>query len=253
MICRKFGMNRSGLPGYREVVPQRSNSESANQSKGKSMSRIDEIQHLMEALGPASPAVSHVTQVGEDVWAVGLVEDSVVFLELDPEQDRLVLTSSVGRPRESDREKLYEAMLGYNALWRDYRGRADVGRRGRGHAELRPSHGRSRARPAPGNAGRLRRQGAHLEEPDAKRRGPGRRPAERPDGRRQGLKPQTFERNPMPELRVTQNTTAQDLQRFSEQAGKNSNIRGRKNEDGTITLYTSNKINTGSGSSLPGT
>jgi len=49
----------------------------------------------------------------------------------------------------------------------------------------------------------------------------------------------------MAELKVTQNTTAQDLQRFSEQAGKNSNIRGRKNDDGTITLYTSNKVNTG--------
>jgi hypothetical protein len=83
------------------------------------MSRIDEIQQLMEALGPASPAVSHVTQVEEDIWAVGLAEDSVVFLELDPDQDRLVLTSNVGKPRDSDREKLYEAMLGYNALWRD--------------------------------------------------------------------------------------------------------------------------------------
>ena len=83
------------------------------------MSRIDEIQQLMEALGPASTGVSHVTQMGEDVWAVGLVEDSVVYLELDLGQDRLVLTSNVGKPRESDREKLYEAMLGYNALWRD--------------------------------------------------------------------------------------------------------------------------------------
>jgi len=83
------------------------------------MSRIDEIQQLMEALGPASTGVSHVTQMGEGVWAVGLVEDSVVYLELDPGQERLVLTSNVGKPRESDREKLYEAMLGYNALWRD--------------------------------------------------------------------------------------------------------------------------------------
>jgi hypothetical protein len=83
------------------------------------MSRIDEIQKLMESLGPASPAVTHVTQVGEDVWAVGLAEEGVVFLELDADRDRLVLTSNVGRPRDSDREKLYEAMLGYNALWRD--------------------------------------------------------------------------------------------------------------------------------------
>jgi len=83
------------------------------------MSRIDEIQQLMESLGPASPAVSQVTQVGDDVWAVGLADDGLVYLEWDPERDRLVLTSNVGRPRDSDREKLYEAMLGYNALWRD--------------------------------------------------------------------------------------------------------------------------------------
>ena len=57
------------------------------------MSRIDEIQQLMESLGPASPAVSQVTQVGDDVWAVGLADDGLVYLEWDPERDRLVLTS----------------------------------------------------------------------------------------------------------------------------------------------------------------
>ena len=83
------------------------------------MSRIAEIQQLMESLGPASPAVSYVTQVTEDTWAVGLDEQSAVFLELDEVRDHLVLTSNLGQPRDADRDKLYEALLAYNALWRD--------------------------------------------------------------------------------------------------------------------------------------
>ena len=83
------------------------------------MSRIADIQLLMESIGPASPAVSYVTQVSEDTWTVGLDEQSVVFLEFDAARDRLVLTSTLGRPREGDRERLYEALLGYNALWRE--------------------------------------------------------------------------------------------------------------------------------------
>src|SRR4051794_9408737 len=44
----------------------------------------------------------------------------------------------------------------------------------------------------------------------------------------------------MAQMRVDGNTTIQQLQQFSHDAG-NSKVRGRDNGDGTYTLYTSNK------------
>lgn len=57
----------------------------------------------------------------------------------------------------------------------------------------------------------------------------------------------------MAKLTVNQNTTVQDLQRFAQLADNNAKIRGKKNGDGSITLYTSSKGGSGLKNYLFGT
>jgi hypothetical protein len=84
------------------------------------MSRTQEIQLLMEQLGPSHPNVSNVTQVSGNTWAVGFDTDTIVMLELDNEERNLVLMAEIGQPNGSgDRGKICEMLLTYNALWRE--------------------------------------------------------------------------------------------------------------------------------------
>ncbi len=53
-------------------------------------------------------------------------------------------------------------------------------------------------------------------------------------------------------LRVTSQTTLEQLQQFSRDAGDNAKIRGEKNKDGSITLYASTKKGTGAANKLMG-
>jgi serine/threonine protein kinase len=53
-------------------------------------------------------------------------------------------------------------------------------------------------------------------------------------------------------LRVTSQTTLDQLQRFTDAAGDNAKIRGKKNDDGSITLYASTKKGTGAANKLMG-
>ncbi|HYC34917.1 MAG TPA: protein kinase [Usitatibacter sp.] len=45
----------------------------------------------------------------------------------------------------------------------------------------------------------------------------------------------------MAEIRIDANTTLQQLQKFTEQVGGQTKLRGKQNEDGSVTLYTSTK------------
>jgi hypothetical protein len=83
------------------------------------MASQEEIQALIEAVGPKVEAVQAVGQTGETEWAVVFDEDTTVLLDLVPEQRKLVLSIDLGRPEPASRLATYETMLAYNMLWQE--------------------------------------------------------------------------------------------------------------------------------------
>jgi len=86
--------------------------------KGAAMSSAKELDLVMEQVGPALPGAENVTEIEDGVWAIGFDERTIVMLQLD-DRGRLTLTLDVGRCLEAKRAAAYEALLTYNALWRE--------------------------------------------------------------------------------------------------------------------------------------
>ena len=83
------------------------------------MVEIAAIQKLIEELGPTTDELAAVAQLNETTWGVAFDETTFVTLELDEPHHRIVLSLELGAPEESRRLEVYEALLGYNLLWRD--------------------------------------------------------------------------------------------------------------------------------------
>src|SRR5437868_13374491 len=103
----------------RFLEPPAGASHSSTISLGRAaMSQAKHVHQLLEQLGPSTPEVTNVTQIAEDVWAVGYDEQSVLILQMDDDASTLVVSCAVGRPRPESRETVFEALLTYNSQWR---------------------------------------------------------------------------------------------------------------------------------------
>ena len=80
---------------------------------------IEQIQQLMQELGPATPDIDAVVQTEEPSWAIQFADESILVIEPADEPPRLVISAELGTAPESGERKLYEALLSYNLLWRD--------------------------------------------------------------------------------------------------------------------------------------
>src|SRR5262245_20332046 len=83
------------------------------------MTGIEQIEQMMEELGPASPSVEAVVRLSGDEWGVAMADDTAIVLTHVAEQAKLVFSASLGQPAEDRRNTVMETLLGYNALWRD--------------------------------------------------------------------------------------------------------------------------------------
>lgn len=83
------------------------------------MASAEQIQSLIEAVGPRVEAIQAVGQTGETEWAVLFDAETTVLLDLVPEQRKLVLSIDLGRPAAEGRLAIYETLLAYNMLWRE--------------------------------------------------------------------------------------------------------------------------------------
>lgn len=83
------------------------------------MTSLEQIQAMMEELGPSTPDIEAVAQEGDSAWAVAFPDDVVVVLELDPSGRKLVCAIDIGRPPEEAKLEAYEAALSYGYLWRE--------------------------------------------------------------------------------------------------------------------------------------
>ncbi len=80
---------------------------------------VEQIQQLMQELGPAMPEIDAVVQTEEPSWAIQFSDESILVIEPAEEPPRLVLSSELGTAAEAVERQVYEALLSYNLMWRD--------------------------------------------------------------------------------------------------------------------------------------
>ena len=80
---------------------------------------VEQIQQLMQELGPATPDIDAVVQTEEPSWAIQFSDESIIIVEPADEPARLVMSADIGTAPEAAERHLYEALLSYNLLWRD--------------------------------------------------------------------------------------------------------------------------------------
>ncbi len=80
---------------------------------------VEQIQQLMQELGPVMPEIDAIVQTEEPSWAIQFSDESILVIEPADEPPRLVMSSELGTAPESAERQLYEAMLSYNLMWRD--------------------------------------------------------------------------------------------------------------------------------------
>ena len=81
------------------------------------MARLEQIEGLMEQLGPVLDPLNVTAFPGEKAWGVQVDEDTAVLVDFDEEQGKLVLSCEIGAPPAGDRSKLYELLLRHNFHW----------------------------------------------------------------------------------------------------------------------------------------
>ena len=80
------------------------------------MADFDQIQQLILELGPTTEQIEEIQEEAGAAWTV-FFADSTVGIDYVEDQDKLVLSSGVGRLPEGDREKSYQFLLFYNNAW----------------------------------------------------------------------------------------------------------------------------------------
>jgi Tir chaperone protein (CesT) family len=77
------------------------------------------LQSQMQALGPATEWIEAIVQDDNQSWSVQTLAGIHVGVSYAPSPSRLILSSSLGRPEDSERESVYSAMLCTNLLYAD--------------------------------------------------------------------------------------------------------------------------------------
>lgn len=80
---------------------------------------VEQIQLLMQELGPVMPEIDAIVQTEEPSWAIQFSDEHILVIEPADEPPRLAMSSELGAAPDGTEKPLYEAMLSYNLMWRD--------------------------------------------------------------------------------------------------------------------------------------
>lgn len=82
------------------------------------MTPLEHVQQVFAELGPNAEEVATVAQEPDGKsWVIELEDETIVNVELEPEQQRLAFTVGLPKPPADRRTETYEALLTYNLLW----------------------------------------------------------------------------------------------------------------------------------------
>lgn len=83
------------------------------------MAGREHVQALMRDVGPQA-GLLEVTEFAEhDAWTLVVDDATVLFVDHDDTDGRLMLSAEVGEPAEAGRPGLHELLLRYNDAWRE--------------------------------------------------------------------------------------------------------------------------------------
>ena len=77
---------------------------------------LSDLQHLIRQLGPSFPEISTITEEDLDSWQI--IFDSGLSLQISCQDSpaRVLLCCAIGKPNESQREKIFARLLNLNLL-----------------------------------------------------------------------------------------------------------------------------------------
>ena len=80
---------------------------------------IEQIQQLIQELGPTMQDVDAIVQTEEPSWAIQFSDETIVIIEAAEDPARMVFSAELGNANETNQHAIYEALLCYNLMWRD--------------------------------------------------------------------------------------------------------------------------------------
>ncbi len=80
---------------------------------------IEQIQQLVQELGPSMPEIDAVVQTEEPSWAVQFSDETIIIIEAADDPSRMVISAELGAAAEAQQRTVYETLLCYNLMWRD--------------------------------------------------------------------------------------------------------------------------------------
>ncbi len=80
---------------------------------------IEQIQQLLQELGPSMPEIDAVVQTEEPSWAIQFSDETILIIEPAEDPPRMVISAELGAAPEAQQLTVYETLLCYNLLWKD--------------------------------------------------------------------------------------------------------------------------------------
>lgn len=80
---------------------------------------IEQIQQLIQELGPHMQDIDAIVQTEEPSWAIQFSDETIVIIEAAEEPARMVFSAELGSANDANQHAIYEALLCYNLMWRD--------------------------------------------------------------------------------------------------------------------------------------
>ena len=79
---------------------------------------IEQIQQLVQEIGPSMQEIDAVVQTEEPSWAIQFSDETIIILEAADDPSRAVISAELGMITEAQQRNVYETMLCYNMMWR---------------------------------------------------------------------------------------------------------------------------------------
>lgn len=80
---------------------------------------IEQIQQLIQELGPHMQDIDAIVQTEEPSWAIQFSDETIVIIEAAEDPARMVFSAELGSANDTNQHAVYEALLCYNLMWRD--------------------------------------------------------------------------------------------------------------------------------------
>lgn len=79
----------------------------------------EQIQRLLQELGPSMPTIDAIVQTEEPSWAIQFSDETILIVEATEDPPRMVISAELGVASEAQQCSVYETLLCYNLLWKD--------------------------------------------------------------------------------------------------------------------------------------